>query len=77
MPFCIYLFEQTSSFGTSSFGTQNGVSTWVKAGSERMFSQDVRCLAILGTCRNEKFLISGGKITHQCVCFVRTELSEV
>lgn len=39
---------------------KNGVSTWVKAGSERMFSQDVRCLAILGTCRNEKFLISGG-----------------
>ncbi|KAK2550404.1 U3 small nucleolar RNA-associated protein 4-like protein [Acropora cervicornis] len=38
---------------------KDGVSTWVKAGSERMFSQDVRCLATFSG--NQKTLISGGK----------------
>lgn len=37
---------------------KDGVSSWVKAGSERMFSQDVRCLATFSG--NQKTLISGG-----------------
>lgn len=38
---------------------KDGVSNWVKTASERMFSQDVRCLVTLQS-ENQNLLISGG-----------------